>query len=173
MTSPSLSSDVRSNSEILLNFPVFVSQKTGARQITLFHTCIIPVNLCRWCGNWERDDANKLVKNQEVWDKFMARDILRRIPANSELLRNMLAIYIDCGTSDQFGLLTEAQRVHEELQRLDITHEYREFDGNHTCCVMNSTGDALEVFSNTMAFEMIIPKDPVTPAQHKADLKTR
>ncbi len=25
---------------------------------------------------WEYDDANKLVKNQEVWDRFMARDIL-------------------------------------------------------------------------------------------------
>lgn len=62
MTSPSLSSDVRSNSEILLNFPVFVSQKTGARQITLFHTCIIPVNLCRWCGNMEGLNMEKLDK---------------------------------------------------------------------------------------------------------------
>ena len=81
---------------------------------------------------WERDDANKLVKNQEVWDRFMACDILKRISANAESLRNMLAIYIDCGTSDGFGFLTDTRRVHEELQRLDIAHEYREFDGNHT-----------------------------------------
>ena len=32
MTSPSLSSNVRSNSKILLNFPVFVSRRSGAPQ---------------------------------------------------------------------------------------------------------------------------------------------
>lgn len=109
---------------------------------------------------WERDDSNKLVNNQEVWNRFMARDVLSRVSANPVSLSSMLAIYIDCGTSDEFGLLMDARRVHEELQRLGIPHEYKESAGSHSSCVMTSTGDALEVFSNAMAFEMLVSVEP-------------
>jgi len=105
---------------------------------------------------WERDSSNNLVKNQTVWDRFMERDVLTRLPASAEVLRSMEAIYIDCGTSDNFSVFIDLRRIHDQLQRLGISHDYREFSGSHTCCVMTSTGDALEVFSSAMAFEMLV-----------------
>jgi len=109
---------------------------------------------------WTRDDANKLVKNEAVWEKFMAYDVLTRLASSTEYLRRLRAIYIDSGTSDDFRFFIDSRRVRDELQRLNIEHEYREFAGSHTCCVMTSTGDALEVFSNAMAFEMLVAVEP-------------
>ena len=109
---------------------------------------------------WERDASNKLVKNEEVWDRFMEHDILTRLEENAAALLNMGAIYIDCGTSDEFNFLVDLRRTHDELQRLGISHHYREFSGTHTCCVNASTGEALEVFSNAMAFETLLGVEP-------------
>jgi S-formylglutathione hydrolase FrmB len=109
---------------------------------------------------WERDASNKLVKNEEVWDRFMEHDILTRLEENASALLNMGAIYTDCGTSDGFNFLVDLRRIRDELQRLGVPHHYREFSGDHTCCVMTSTGEALEVFSNAMAFEMLVGVEP-------------
>jgi len=109
---------------------------------------------------WEYDDSNKLVKNQTVWDKFMVHDVLTRLSENVESLLNMRAIYMDCGISDSFNVIIDLRRVGDELQRLNIPHYYREFAGNHTCCVITSTGNALEVFSDAMAFEMLVSVEP-------------
>jgi S-formylglutathione hydrolase FrmB len=73
----------------------------------------------------------------------------------------MRAIYIDCGTSDYPGI-EDNRKLHEKLNSLGIDHVYKEFAGDHACCVMASTGDALEVFSKAMAFEML-PKVSVQP----------
>jgi len=109
---------------------------------------------------WEYDESNKLKQNQAVWDRFLARDVLRRIPSNIETLKRMRAIYIDCGTSDEFGIIADARLVRDELQNLGIPHHYEEFSGNHACCVMNSTGNALEVFSKAMSFEILTGVEP-------------
>jgi len=110
---------------------------------------------------WEYDESNNLKQNQAVWDRFLARDVLKRIPSNIETLKRMRAIYIDCDTLDQrFNFIIDARLVRDELQRLDIPHQYEEFSGNHTCCVMNSTGNALEVFSKAMSFEMLTGVEP-------------
>jgi len=105
---------------------------------------------------WEHDSSNKVVQNQTAWDRFLERDVLTRLSMNVETLRSMQAIYLDCGTSDPYGFLVDAQRVHDELQRLNVAHDYRELGGNHTSCLTTSTGNALEVFSEAMAFEMLL-----------------
>lgn len=102
----------------------------------------------------------KVVKNQEAYDRFLEYDPLRMAEGNTEVLRKMGAIYIDCGLNDGFGLLKHARVFHEKLNELGVKHIYSEFSGDHTCCVMNSTGDALEVFSNAMAFEMLVGVEP-------------
>jgi len=104
---------------------------------------------------WERNDSGQLVQNQGVWNKFLERDVLRRLSKNVEALHSMQAIYVDCGTSDQFNFIVDARRVRDELQRLNIPHYYSEFAGGHVTNLMASTGDALELFSSVMAFEML------------------
>jgi len=106
---------------------------------------------------WVYDDSRKPVKNQDVWDRYMEHDIPTRLAPNVDSLRRMRAICINCGTSDQYGLLIDARRVHDELNRLSIPHDYLEFSGNHTSGVSIGNLNALEVFSKAMAFEMISP----------------
>jgi S-formylglutathione hydrolase len=105
---------------------------------------------------WERDASNKIVRSEEVWDRFMEQDILTQLEANAEALLSMRAIYIDCGTSDDFSFLTDLRRVGDELQRLGVPHQYREFSGDHNCCFMTNVGEALKLFSNAMEFEMLV-----------------
>jgi S-formylglutathione hydrolase FrmB len=72
----------------------------------------------------------------------------------------MRAIYIDCGTSDDFNFIVDSRLVRDELQNLGIPHQYEEFSGNHLCCFMNSTGNALEVFSKAMSFDVLTGVEP-------------
>ena len=109
---------------------------------------------------WEYDESSKLVQNQAVWDRFLESDILRRLSASEEILRRMRAIYIDCGTSDGFGFIADARKVHEILEGLGIEHTYKEFPGSHTCCVMTSTGNALGVFSDAMEYTAVSGVEP-------------
>jgi enterochelin esterase-like enzyme len=118
---------------------------------------------------WVYDDSGKVVKNQDAWDRYMEHDILTRLAQNVDSLRRMRAIYIDSGKSDEYSFLTDARRVHDELNRLNIPHDYLEFPGGHTCCISNSTANALEVFSDAMAFEMVTPSE--TPLEQTTEPK--
>ena len=105
-------------------------------------------------------EPRKVVNNQDVYDRFMAHDILRMAEGYVTSLSGMEAIYIDCGVNDQFNLIEDARKLHDKLLSLGVDHIYREFSGDHTNHVMTSTGDALEVFSNAMAFEMLVGVEP-------------
>ncbi len=100
------------------------------------------------------DDNKKIVENPDAYDRYMQHDIRNMVDNHIDVLSNMRAIFIDCGTSD--GLIGHAHAIRDKLNSLGVDHVYKEFSGDHTCCVMNSTGDALEVFSNAMAFEMLV-----------------
>jgi len=100
------------------------------------------------------DNPRKIVKVEEVYNKYAEDDTVRLAEKHVWALTQMRAIYIDCGTNDD--LIGHSRRLHEGLDKLGIKHFYREFSCSHTCCVMTSTGDALEVFSNAMAFEMLV-----------------
>ncbi len=108
---------------------------------------------------WIYDESRKVVRNKDAWDRYMEHDILTRLAPNIDSLRRMKAIYIDSGTSDEYCFFTDARLVHDELNRLNIPHDYLEFPGGHTCCISNSTANALEVFSKAMAFEKITPSE--------------
>ncbi len=117
------------------------------------------------------DKPREIVENPEAYDRFIEHDILRIAEARTDILLNARAIYIDCGTSD--GNLEAARDLHDKLNSFGINHVYEEFSGDHTCCVMTSTGDALEVFSNAMAFEMLVSVEPVSKlATTWANVKT-
>jgi len=106
------------------------------------------------------DKPRKIVENPETYDRFMEHDTSRIAEERTDILLNARAIYIDCGTSD--GNVESARTIHNKLNGFGVDHVYKEFSGDHTCCVMASTGDALEVFSNAMAFEMLVSVEPVS-----------
>ncbi|MHC4583557.1 MAG: alpha/beta hydrolase, partial [Planctomycetota bacterium] len=100
----------------------------------------------------------EVIKVQEVYDKFLEHDILRLTEKHRDALLSMKAIYIDCGTRDD--LIERSRQLHEKLEGFGIEHFYKEFLGSHTSRVMASTGDALELFSGAMAFEMLAGELP-------------
>ena len=102
----------------------------------------------------------KVVKIEEVYDKFPEHSILKLAENHLDALLSMRAIYIDHGTNDVYLPIKEARTVHEKLESLGVKHVYNEFPGGHSDHVMTSTGDALEVFSNAMAFEVVVGVEP-------------
>lgn len=68
----------------------------------------------------------------ERWANWMQHDPLVIIESKSENLRRLKALYIDCGTEDQFRLLYGARRLARRLEKFGITHRYEEFADNHS-----------------------------------------
>ena len=87
------------------------TQFLGIRLPVTFDTCEVIEE--RW-ANWLRQDPAVAVKTQ------------------ADNLRRLKALYIDCGTNDQFNLLYGARRFVRRLNELGITHRYEEFPDNHT-----------------------------------------
>lgn len=57
----------------------------------------------------------------------MEHDILRTLENHLDAFRSMKAIYIDCGTNDEFGLIEHARKLHKKLESLGVEHVYKEF----------------------------------------------
>ncbi len=69
----------------------------------------------------------------EVWQRWLAWDPVRMVPAHAESLRSMRAIYIDAGKYDQYYLDLGAQAFQQALAdigRVDLFFEL--FSGSHT-----------------------------------------
>lgn len=69
---------------------------------------------------------------QERWANWLRHDPLSMLEERSDSLRHLKALYIDCGTSDQFRLLYGARRFARRLTQLGIEHRYEEFPDNHS-----------------------------------------
>jgi len=68
----------------------------------------------------------------ERWANWLAHDPVVKLETQSEALRGMKALYIDCGVNDQFNLLYGARRFKRRLDQLGIAHRYEEFPDNHS-----------------------------------------
>ena len=68
----------------------------------------------------------------ERWKNWLAHDPVRMVDACAGNLRRLKAIYIDCGSEDQFHLHCGARRLNRALTRLGIAHTYEEFPDNHS-----------------------------------------
>lgn len=100
------------------------------------------------------NDAGEIVKNQEAYDKLLEHDILYNVDDNINTFLSMRAIYMDCGTNDEYGLITHARKLHDKLNAYNINHVYNEFSGGHGDNLVGRIGNVLEVFSKAIAFEM-------------------
>jgi S-formylglutathione hydrolase FrmB len=68
----------------------------------------------------------------ERWANWLAHDPVLKLEKQSDSLRRLKALYIDCGTIDQFNLVYGARRFVRRLEALGIAHRYEEFDDNHS-----------------------------------------
>jgi len=68
----------------------------------------------------------------ERWKNWLAHDPVRMVDACADNLRRLKAIYIDCGSEDQFHLHYGARQLNRALTRLGIAHTYEEFPDNHS-----------------------------------------
>jgi S-formylglutathione hydrolase FrmB len=66
------------------------------------------------------------------WENWRRHDPLAMLETQAETLRSLKALYIDCGTTDQYRLLYGARRFVRRLRELGITHRYEEFPDNHS-----------------------------------------
>jgi hypothetical protein len=62
----------------------------------------------------------------------MRHDPVVAVETLGDNLRNLKALYIDCGENDQFNLLYGARRLVRRLNELGIVHRYDEFPDNHS-----------------------------------------
>ena len=68
----------------------------------------------------------------ERWANWLAHDPVVKLVRQSDALRGLKALYIDCGVNDQFNLLYGARRFKRRLDELSIAHRYEEFADNHS-----------------------------------------
>lgn len=69
---------------------------------------------------------------EERWANWLAWDPVRIVDRHVENLGRLKALFIDCGTMDQYNLVYGARRLHRALDRLGVRHRYEEFPDNHS-----------------------------------------
>lgn len=67
----------------------------------------------------------------DVWQRWCTFDPLEMLDAHAEALRSLKLLFIDCGTKDEFHLHHGARMFTRRLEKMDIAHEYEEFDDGH------------------------------------------
>lgn len=68
----------------------------------------------------------------ERWHNWLRWDPLRIAAEQGSGLRQLKALFIDCGTQDQYNLLYGARRLHYLLEQQRIPHVYEEFKDDHS-----------------------------------------
>lgn len=68
----------------------------------------------------------------ERWHNWLRWDPLRIAAEQGGALRQLKALFIDCGTQDQYNLLYGARRLHRLLEQQKIAHVYEEFKDDHS-----------------------------------------
>jgi S-formylglutathione hydrolase FrmB len=69
---------------------------------------------------------------EERWANWMRHDPVVAAGTLADNLRQLKALYIDCGERDQFNLLYGARRLTRRLKELGVAHRYEEFPDNHS-----------------------------------------
>lgn len=66
-----------------------------------------------------------------IWERWRAWDPVNMVAAHVENLRRLRAIYLDCGTSDEFALHWGARCLAAKLRDHGIAVRHEEFDDGH------------------------------------------
>jgi enterochelin esterase-like enzyme len=68
----------------------------------------------------------------ERWANFLKWDPCVMVATRGAAMKQMKALYIDCGDVDQYNLVYGARRLHRALERLGVAHVYEEFADDHS-----------------------------------------
>ena len=67
----------------------------------------------------------------EVWERWLAWDPVRMIPARPDAARSLRAVYIDAGKRDEWYLDLGAEAVRREFEALGVKTTFELFDATH------------------------------------------
>ncbi|MGH3047190.1 MAG: alpha/beta hydrolase [Gaiellaceae bacterium] len=68
----------------------------------------------------------------EIWERWLAWDPVRMVPRHADALRSLRAIYVDCGTRDEFFLDLGAEAFRRALADVGVEDVHFElFDATH------------------------------------------
>ncbi len=68
----------------------------------------------------------------EIWERWLALDPVRMVPAHADTLRSMRAIYIDAGKRDEYFLDLGADAFRRALEAIGVTDvSFELFDATH------------------------------------------
>lgn len=68
----------------------------------------------------------------ERWENWLLHDPVVLADEHVNELRNLKAIWLDCGNRDQFRMHFGMRRFHAKLEEHGVAHVYEEFDDDHT-----------------------------------------
>lgn len=85
-----------------------------------------------FCGIRLPVDMETCELNPDLWQNWLKWDPVLMADTHGENLRNLKALWIDCGSVDQYNLVYGARRLHRKLEQAGIEHVYDEFDDNHS-----------------------------------------
>jgi hypothetical protein len=68
----------------------------------------------------------------ELWERWLDHDYPRLVPRHADALRGLRAIYVDCGTHDEWYLDLTAEWLRRNLEALPVRDLHVElFDATH------------------------------------------
>jgi len=67
----------------------------------------------------------------EVWERWLAHDPVRFVPAALDAFRRLSTVYLDCGTKDEFHLRWGARMVAESLRSGGVEVVHQEYEDGH------------------------------------------
>jgi S-formylglutathione hydrolase FrmB len=66
------------------------------------------------------------------WSNWLRHDPVVAVEDLGENLKQLKALYIDCGSRDQFNLVYGARRLTKRLFEMGVDHRYEEFQDDHS-----------------------------------------
>lgn len=76
-------------------------------------------------------DLHTCAAREEVWSRWRAWDPIVMVDGCADALRSLRALFIDCGSRDEYHLHYGSRQLVQRLRALGIAHEYEEFDDGH------------------------------------------
>jgi acetyl esterase/lipase len=66
-----------------------------------------------------------------TWERWLAHDPVRFVPASLPAFRRLSSVFLDCGTRDEFHLRWGARMVAESLRAAGVEVLHEEFEDGH------------------------------------------
>ena len=77
-------------------------------------------------------DLETCTLNNAAWNNWLAFDPLHSIQENTNSLKSLDLLFIDCGNKDQYGIQYGSRMMIKLLEKYGISHHWEEFEGTHS-----------------------------------------